>query len=296
MLNPFRKSHKGLRRRPGRSTALRGGWYNHGMNAVHAVTIDDPRLEPYRNLKRTNLTRWSGRFIAEGEKVVLRLLESRFVTESVLLSTKRTDLINRLPADVTALLLPPDECRTLTGFEFHQGVLACGVRRPSASLADLTERGRLTLAVAPRMTDPDNLGTLLRLAAAFGVEAVVLGPGSADPFSRRTIRVSMGAALTVPILESSDLMATLADLRQFGVELVATVLDPAAEPLTTACRRDRVALLFGNESEGLRREEIAACDRNVTIPMAPQADSLNVSMAATIVLYHFQRVLHSGPP
>jgi tRNA G18 (ribose-2'-O)-methylase SpoU len=256
------------------------------------VAPDDPRLEPYRHLKRTNLTRWSGRFIAEGEKVVERLLASRFEVDSVLISERRQDVLSRIPAGVTTFVLIQAECERLTGYEFHQGVLACGVRRPSPALAEvLPPDGRVTIAMAPHMTDPDNLGTLLRLATAFGLQAVVLGPGSADPFSRRTLRVSMGAALSVPIVEPEDFADTLASLKANGVQLVATVLDPDAEPLMTAGRPDRLALLFGNEAHGLSSEEIAACDRRVTIPMAPTTDSLNVAAAAAVFLYHFTRVV-----
>lgn len=256
-----------------------------------SVAADDPRLEPYRHLKRTNLTRWSGLFVAEGEKVVERLLASRFTTASVLVSERRRDFLARVPAGVTAFVLPEADCTRLTGYEFHQGVLACGVRRPSPSLGEaLPATGRVTAAVAPRMTDPDNLGTLLRLAAAFGIDAAVLGPGSADPFSRRTLRVSMGAAFAVPVIEAVDLLAAVGELKAGGAEVVATVLDPDAEPLAAAGRPDRVALLFGNEAHGLSPAEVAACDRRVTIPMAPSADSLNVAAAAAIFLHHFTRV------
>jgi tRNA G18 (ribose-2'-O)-methylase SpoU len=252
--------------------------------------FDDPRLEAYRYLKRTNLTRWSGRFIAEGEKVVERLLASRFATESVLVNERRRDFLARVPGEVTAFVLPQDECERLTGYEFHQGVLACGVRAESPELRTiLPDKGPATVAVAPKMTDPDNLGTLLRLSAAFGVRAVVLGPGSADPFSRRTLRVSMGAALAAPVIETKNLFDTLRELKSMRVEIIATVLGPRAEPLMGAARPERLALLFGNEAHGLSPGEIAACDRAVTIPMDPAADSLNVSAAAAIFLYHFTR-------
>jgi tRNA G18 (ribose-2'-O)-methylase SpoU len=122
------------------------------------------------------------------------------------------------------------------------------------------------------------------------VTAVVLGPGCCDPFSRRVLRVSMGAALRVPIVETRDLAGDLARLRtEWGFELAATVLDSAAEPLHTAARTNRLAVLFGNEHAGLSPEWIALCDRRVTIPMAGDADSLNVAVAAGIVLHHFTR-------
>lgn len=263
------------------------------MPHITRPTADDPRLELYRHLKKTNLTRWSGRFIAEGEKVVERLLCSPFEVESLLVSEKRTDFLDRVARDVKIYALPHAECERLIGFEFHQGILACGLRRKAEPLPELLAGHCVTVAVAARMTDPDNLGTLLRLASAFGLQAVILGPGSADPWSRRSLRVSMGAAFTVPIVESSDLSRTAGELKSLDFQLLATVLDPSAEPLMKSVRPDRLALVLGNEAQGLSPEEAALCDRAVTIPMSPSADSLNVSSAAAIFLYHFTRAAPS---
>jgi tRNA G18 (ribose-2'-O)-methylase SpoU len=258
---------------------------------MQTVSFDDPRLEPFRHLKRTNLTRWSGRFIAEGEKVVERLLQSDFTTEAVLVDESRRAVLDRLPPAETVLVLPHHECVRLTGYDFHQGVLACGVRPKPVPLSSiLSEQGRVTVVVAPRMTNPDNLGTLLRLAAAFGVDAVVLGKGSADPLSRRALRVSMGAALALPIIEPEDPREVFSMLKQLDISLMATVLDSSAPTLMSSVRRERLAIVLGNEAHGLSKDEIAACDCRVTIPMAETADSLNVSAAAAIVLYHFTRI------
>ncbi|HWL73078.1 MAG TPA: RNA methyltransferase, partial [Burkholderiaceae bacterium] len=109
-----------------------------------------------------------------------------------------------------------------------------------------------------------------------------------DPFSRRVLRVSMGAALRVPILQATDALAELKCLQNhWGVEAIATVLDSDAEQLQSAQAGDRLALVFGAEASGLPQEWIEACDRRVAIPMAPGTDSLNVATATGIFLYHF---------
>lgn len=262
-----------------------------------AVSFDDPRLDPFRNLKRSNLTRWSGTFIAEGEKVVERLLSSSFETASLLVDENRIDVLERLrvPETTSVLVLPRAECGQLTGFDFHQGLLACGVRPRKIELHDaVPPKGRVTVVVAPRITNPDNLGSLLRLSAAFGVDAVVLGQGSADPLSRRALRVSMGAALAVPVIEHAGETPIVHALKNVGVAVVATVLDRDATPLETAPRPERLALLFGNEAHGLPSEIVEASDACVTIPVSDAADSLNVSAAAAIVLYHFTRVAETS--
>ena len=144
-----------------------------------------------------------------------------------------------------------------------------------------------TLIVCPEVADGANLGSIFRIAAAFGVDGVVLGEQCCDPFSRRCLRVSMGGVLRAPLVESSDLTADLTDLkRRWHVELLAAVLDETAEPLDRLRRPSRVGLVFGSESVGLADRWLAICDRRVTIPMQPGTDSLNLAVAAGIFVYH----------
>jgi tRNA G18 (ribose-2'-O)-methylase SpoU len=129
------------------------------------------------------------------------------------------------------------------------------------------------------------LGGILRSSAALGVWAVALGENCADPYSRRVARTSMGSNFRVPISEPEDLFRELIELREgHGFRLIATVLDPQAEPLHTVDRPERVALLFGSEGWGLKEEWTALCDQRVTIPMQRDVDSLNASVAAGIFL------------
>jgi tRNA G18 (ribose-2'-O)-methylase SpoU len=100
----------------------------------------------------------------------------------------------------------------------------------------------------------------------------------------------MGTAFYLPIVRSDDLARDLQRLRDVhGVELVATVLDETAESLDAAGRAERLGILFGNEAQGLAAEHVGRCQRRVTIPMRLGTDSLNVSVAAGIFLYHFTR-------
>jgi tRNA G18 (ribose-2'-O)-methylase SpoU len=256
-------------------------------------SVDDPRLAPYRDLKRTNLTRWSGLFIAEGDKLVRRLLASDFPVESVVLGRRHVVKIAPLvPDDVPIYVLRDEDVETLVGFDFHRGVLACGRRRPGSRLADMVLPAvtAQTLVVLPEIHDPENLGSIVRTSSAFGVDGVILGQASVDPFSRRVLRVSMGAVFSLPIAQPRDLIGELALLRdERGFELVAAVLDESAEPLESAARGEKLAVLFGSEGHGLERRWLDLCQRQVTVPMQPGIDSLNVSVAAAIVLYHFTR-------
>jgi tRNA G18 (ribose-2'-O)-methylase SpoU len=254
-------------------------------------SIDDPRLKYYRDLNERNLTRHSGQFVAEGEKVVERLIRSRFVIASILAEPcyaekYRSAIANEVPIYVAERPL----LQQTVGFHFHRGVVACGHRQPVTSVEQIADKfagPRATVVVCPDVQDPTNLGSIIRTAAAFGCAAIVLGRGCADPFSRRVLRVSMGAALELPIVESGDLAVDLASLHESQFESVAAVIDPAAQPLASAARGDRLALLLGSEGHGLSAEWLRHADRYVTIPMRLGIDSLNVAVAAAVLLYHF---------
>jgi tRNA G18 (ribose-2'-O)-methylase SpoU len=262
------------------------------MPLVPVHSIDDPRLAPYREMNERNLTKLSGLFVAEGDKVVERLLASDFEIASILAEPVYAERYGPRVSAATPIYLAPRALLEATvGFNFHRGVVACCRRRPGPNIRELLtgmERAlRSTIVVCPDVQDPANLGSILRSAAAFGCQAILLGRRSADPFSRRVLRVSMGSALGLPIVESRDLAADLTALSAGGFELVATVLDPAAEPLWQSRRESKLAVLFGSEGHGLGEEWLRLCRRRVTIPLRLGVDSLNVAVAAAVVLYHF---------
>jgi tRNA G18 (ribose-2'-O)-methylase SpoU len=213
--------------------------------------------------------------------------------ESVFLSSGWLDAIApAVPADVPVYAASQLVLEQVLGFKFHNGVVACGRRKPRRTIDEVIpkHRDRLTLVACPDISNVENIGSIIRLCAGFGVDALTLGERSHDPFWRQSVRVSMGTIFSLPIVHTDDLLRDLARLRsEWGVELAATVLNDSAEPLSGAGRPARFGLLFGNEAQGLDAAHVAACDRRVTIPMKLGTDSLNVSVATGIFLYHFTR-------
>jgi len=278
------------------------------MPVIPISSLDDPRVAPYRNLKDRDLAREGGRFLAEGHLVVHRLLASSFETESVFLAdTRVADNLPLIPEHVPVYVAPPQLVSAVMGFKFHAGVMAVGLRGPSPTIDQVmsaaTQRvadapsSRITWLIAPDIEKSDNLGAVVRIAAAFGCAGVLLGERSCDPFSRQSVRVSMGSALALPIVRSDDLRRDLAILKErHGVQLAATILAPDAEPLERATRPARVGLLLGNEFHGLAEDVVALCDRRVTLPMSLGTDSLNVAVAAGVFLYHFTRIARMTSP
>ena len=263
------------------------------MPRIPIADLDDPRIAPYRHLKATNLTRDTETFVVEGEKLLDRLLTSRFPTLSVLADDRHEARVaGRIPPEVPLYVVPHDLVDDLVGFQFHRGILACGRRLPPPSLDAIlgAAGGRMTMVACPELANPENLGAIIRIGDVFGVDAVLVGGPCPDPLSRRVLRVSMGTALRLPVIPCADLAADARRLESaHGFQLLATVLDPAAEPLDAAPRPDRLALFLGGEGDGLGPEWLALCPRRLTIPMRPGAESLNVAVAAGIFLHHFSR-------
>ena len=262
------------------------------MSVHHIDTFGDPRVANYRNLKDRELDRRGRFFIAEGEHLVRRLLASDFEVDSVLLAERRVEeMAPIVPPHVPVYVVTQARMTEILGMQFHSGVMACGKRKPPMTLDQVVpkDRDQLTLVICPEIANVENIGSLIRLSAGFGADAVILGERCHDPFWRQSIRVSMGTIFKLPLLHTDNLMRDLRRLKaEWKVELIATVLDTSAEPLSQANRSAKIGLLFGNEAQGLDAESIATCQRKVIIPMQHETDSLNVAVAAGIVLFHFQ--------
>ena len=198
--------------------------------------LDDPRLDAYRDIRSRNWTYVSKRFIAEGPLLTERLLASDYETESVLIDRKYAEqYLMSIPDSVEVLLLDHERIEQILGFNFHRGVLACGVRPKQLELRSdfgILPMPRETLVAAIGVQDPENLGSILRCCAGFGIRRVIIGPGTADPLARRVLRVSMGTALRLRLLHSKDIVADLAWLHEsLGITNYATSLRDDSQPL-----------------------------------------------------------------
>jgi tRNA G18 (ribose-2'-O)-methylase SpoU len=263
------------------------------MTIDRIASLDDRRLDPYRHLRTSNLTRFSGRFIAESRSLVQRLIASPVGVESVLIDEKfLEEAVGWIPESAAVLVVSSDWITELVGFHFHRGYLACGIRpamKPwqgaaldSAHAPDHEWTGAYLIGVQ----DPENMGSILRSCAAFGIQDVLIGPECVDPYARRVLRVSMGNAFKLTLYDASNPSAILAAMRAQGIETVAACLRDDSIELTQWQRQPRVAVLLGNEAHGLPKVILDEVSRRVKISMSLGTDSLNVSVAAGIFLHH----------
>ncbi len=274
-------------------------------------SLDLPELAPYRTMRRSAEHEAQGIFIAEGEKVTRRLLESRFTVVSVVLPEKWLEkyrpLLETRPEEFTVYLAEKSLLETLVGYSLFQGVLSVGKIPPPVPLDDILQKSPAPklFAAIDGLSNAENLGALVRNCVAFGVQALLVGETCSSPYLRRSVRNSMGAIFQLPVWEVKmaneavrvrrddppkfSLVQTLRDLRARGVRCVAAHPRPDAKVLSQADFSDDCCIIFGSEGNGISPAILEACDECVAIPMANDVDSLNVGAAAAVFLYEVNR-------
>lgn len=275
-------------------------------------SFDSPELYPYATLRRSRDHESHGIFVAEGTKVVRRLLESDFTVESIVLPEswlpEFQPLLEKRPEDVIVYLAEKKVLESLTGFPMFQGVLAVGKIPAPVSLEKiLTSSPHPQLFVAlDALTNAENLGAVVRNCVAFGVHAFIVGETSSSPFLRRSVRNSMGTILQLPVIELArlgqwrkpdvlshttdlTLVECLRDFRARGIRCIAAHPHTDKKILSQADLRGDCCIVFGSEGDGISPAVLSACDEAVAIPMPPNVDSLNVGAAAAVFLYEANR-------
>ena len=267
------------------------------MKPHRIETLDDPRVAVYRNLRDFELRRKQGLFLAEGRANVRCLIErsplrpdSVFVTDSALEGLRKT--LEALAASVPVFVAEPRVLDAVAGFHLHRGALAAGREGESLSfeavLSADSEPSRIV--VVEQVADATNLGAIFRNAQAFGADAVLMGPRSADPLYRKAIRVSMGATLCLPHARIAPWPGALGRLRDRGYAILALHPNPrtpgsrSLEDLDPSVLR-RCALVLGAEGTGISEPALCRVDTTVRIGMAPGVDSINVAAASAIALH-----------
>ena len=276
------------------------------MLAYQVLTdADDPRLRPYLHLNDPALRRQreaaEGLFVVEGRLALEAVLSSPLDVPvlSVLVLREKLHLLAKLaggppPAGVAVYAVDGAVMKAVAGYPVHRGLLAVASRpaprAPEEVLANVCQH---LVLVVEGVNDQENLGSLFRNAAAFGAGAVLMDPSCADPFYRRTVRVSLGHAARVPSCRVEPWPTGLEVLDSGGFRLVALTPSAEAPDVRVVARRlagQRVAVVVGAEGPGLSRE-VLDLGEQARIAMAAGVDSLNVAAAAAVALHCF-----SSPP
>ncbi|GAB6902801.1 TrmH family RNA methyltransferase [Kineosporia succinea] len=265
------------------------------MTLIHLDTPDDPRLADYVSLTdvvlRTRLEPAGGLYMAESEKVIRRAMRAGHRPRSMVLAQNWRSSLDDLVADVQATGAPvftgPIELiELITGFHVHRGAIAAMHRPALPPVGQVLENAR-RVVVLENIVDHTNVGAIFRSVAGIGADAVLVTPRCADPFYRRSVRVSMGTVFQVPWTRVDPWPEGIGMLQEAGFEVGALALSPHAVSLDEFAARapEKVALILGTEGDGLSRATVENADRTVMIPMAGGVDSLNVAAAAAVAMW-----------
>ncbi|MCP5524461.1 MAG: RNA methyltransferase [Verrucomicrobiales bacterium] len=257
--------------------------------------FDLPELAPYRTMRRHREHQTRRIFVAEGVKVVRRLLESDLGVISALLSEEWLqefrELLERRPEPLVRVYVAEKKLvEQLTGFSMFQGVLAVGRMPEEPPLEQLLglPSPRFFVAV-DGLTNSENIGAVVRCCGAFAVQALLVGETSSSPYLRRAVRSGMGIVFKLPVIESKALVDSLAKLGRAGVRIIAAHPRPEARRLSQVDLTGDCCVVFGSEGYGISDAVLAGCDEVAAIPMPSHVDSLNVSHAAAAFLYEVCR-------
>jgi tRNA G18 (ribose-2'-O)-methylase SpoU len=258
-------------------------------------SLDRPELAPYRTMRRPVDHVQQRIFVAEGDKVVRRLLESHLTVVSALMPEKwvgeLAPLLQARPENIPVFLAPKPLLEQLIGFSMFQGVMAVGRLPEPVPLGEVLSRAaRPHLLVALEgLTNAENLGVVVRNCVAFGVQALIVGETSSTPYLRRAVRNSMGTVFKLPIVEPRSLVDALCQLRARGVRCIAAHGPSQGSTLARCDLTGDCCIVLGSEGYGLSKAVLAVCDESVSIPMANEVDSLNVGNAGAVFLYEANR-------
>ena len=253
---------------------------------------------PYAQLTRAQLARVGeghGLFIAESIPVIRSALSAGYRPVSVLTERKHLcaveEGLGELLGAAPVYTADPEKLEELTGYRLSRGVLCAMERKPLPSPESITEGAR-RIAVLEGISDPTNIGAIMRSAAGLGMDAVLLASNCCDPLHRRAARVSMGAVFRVPwtiipCRESSRNAVDLDAVRRMGFKTAAAALKESSLSADSQELKaiGKLALLIGAEGPGLDPETISSADHTVMIPMYNGVDSLNAAAASAVLFW-----------
>lgn len=256
-------------------------------------SASNPRVKEWAKLLERKHRQREGKFLLEGVHLVKEALDAGWPLEIVAFD-EGTDVVHLFEGYIDRgerggpswIPVSPDIIAKCSETETPQPIFAVANKRPPDT-GKLFQTEQALVAVLDGVQDPGNVGTIVRSAAACGATAVVLGKGTADLYNPKTLRATMGALFHVPVLEA-DLVQLLPEAKNSGAAVAGTSLQASQSCYEYNFRRS-VWLVFGNEGSGISPDVSALVDNNIIIPMTGRAESLNVAMAATVLLFEAQR-------
>ncbi len=241
------------------------------------TSINNPKVKEWKKLHKRKFRERMGCFIIEGDHLVEEALRSGWKIEELMV---REDYTFTMPEEVPWTEVSTQVFDAIAQTETPQGIAAV------VSIEEKKYKPSQLSLLIDGVQDPGNLGTLIRTADAAGFEQVILGNGTVDAFNEKVVRATQGSIFHIPVVRG-DLEGIVRELQTSGVKVFASSLTNAVSYKEIATPR-QVALIIGNEGNGVREELIELADEQIYIPIYGQAESLNAAIAGAVLMYHLR--------
>ena len=270
------------------------------QNIIKINDLNLPELDIYSRLSEVQLLRYyepnPGIFIAESPKVIERALNAgytplSFLMEEKHIDTEGKDILARCE-NVPVYTSSFEILTQLTGFQLTRGMLCAMKRNPLPSIEKICKNAH-RIAILDNINNPTNIGAIFRSAAAMSIDAILLTPNCSDPLYRRSARVSMGCVFQIPwtfINTCGSNMFYVNHLQKLGFKTAALALTDNSVSIDnpSLMEEEKLAIILGNEGNGLSSDTIDQCDYTVKIPMKNGVDSLNVAAASAVAFWQLK--------
>lgn len=259
-----------------------------GVELCKVESIEHPDIAIYQELRECAF-RADASFIADSPKVVELILRSDIEVKSILASYDFYEAFGALVAHksgVKCYLATKEEMSKIVGHKIHHNAMLHGIRPSDTPLEALGE----SVVMLDGITSAENVGSIVRSCAAFGVDSLVIAPDTPHPFNRRALRVSMGYANRIRTYVHKDIKASIAAFQARGYRVYAAEVAAGATMLSKVQVAQKWVLVMGHEGRGIAEDILALCDEVVTIEMQEGVKSFNVAVAASLIIY---QLLHA---
>lgn len=229
----------------------------------------------------------TSRFFFEGRKLFFEALENGVELEAVLMTEKVFNKYSENSYDFRHICVTDEVYSKISAEKSPEGIFC--VAKTLDKLHNLniiySSKPLGRIIILDGLRDPGNVGTVLRTAAAFGYDTVILSSDCAEIYNPKTVRAAMGAVFRQKTVTVSDLPSTVSELRKNGITVLCAALENNSISLADAPLTPSTCFVIGNEGNGIRKEVIAASNGTVIIPMCQGSESLNASSAATVIMW-----------
>lgn len=257
------------------------------MNKKSITSMQNPTIKLIKELQKKKAARKKNQlFIVEGIRAVQEI-PSNQIMEYLIVSDRLDEAVYHTLSAREVLVLPEDLFCEISDTQTPQGMMAI-VKIPDLSLEDMCFSDGPYL-ILENLQDPGNLGTIIRTAHAFNFKGIFITKGSVDLYSPKVVRSTMSSLFYMPIITDETIETYISHLKAQGVTLYTTALTEGAKPIQKTAFEKRMALIIGNEGNGVSSYCLEETDHTVIIPMPGGAESLNASIAAAVCMYEITR-------